>query len=163
MNPSIYSTAADIWTLGVKLYEVLGERPIFETFSCHRDDMFGEMVNTLGEPPLRWWKFFKEDGSRIADFSRFNTPAFRCLPQRPWEMGRGETEQTCEWDVAGGDLRALEDMLRAMLAFEPTERPTVDQILKSEFNVVKWPCPRGRGRKRGKAHTLQTKSVEPLC
>ncbi|CDM34201.1 unnamed protein product [Penicillium roqueforti FM164] len=38
-------------------------------------------------------------------------------------MGRGETEQTCQWDVAGGELRALEDFLRAMMTFEPAERP----------------------------------------
>lgn len=29
-EPIIRPTAADIWTLGVNLYEVLGERPLFE-------------------------------------------------------------------------------------------------------------------------------------
>lgn len=48
-----------------------------------------------------------------------------------------ETEQTCQWDVAGGELRALEDLLRAMMAFEPADRPTADQLLRSEY-MAKW-------------------------
>ncbi|KAJ5109338.1 kinase domain-containing protein [Penicillium angulare] len=163
-EPISHPTAADIWTLGVNLYDVLGERPLFETLSWDRDEIFGEIIDTLGKPPLRWWnswldrpQFSKEDGSRIDGFDSINPPAFRRLPRRLWDMGRGETEQTCEWDVAGGELRALEDLLRAMMAFEPTERPTVDQILKSEY-VVKWAMPaweRQKARKR--AHSTGEK------
>jgi hypothetical protein len=105
------------------------------------------MINTLGQPPVRWWnswhkrsEFFKEDGSWVDDFSRISTPVFRRLRQRLWDIGRGETEQTCGWDVAGGELRALEDFLRAMMAFEPAERPTADQLLGSEY-MVKWALP----------------------
>ena len=47
--------AADIWTLGVSLYEVLGERALFETFGWDRDDIMADMVGTLGPPPTRWW------------------------------------------------------------------------------------------------------------
>lgn len=146
-EPIIHPTAADIWTLGVNLYEVLGERPLFETFAWDRDDIVAEMINTLGQPPLRWWnswvnrsEFFEEDGSWVADFRRISTPVFRRLRQRLWDMGRGETEQTCKWDVAGGELRALEDMLRAMMAFEPAGRATADQLLRSEY-MVKWALP----------------------
>lgn len=151
-EPIIQPKAADIWTLGVNL----GERPLFETFAWDRDDIVAEMINTLGQPPVRWWnswvkrsEFFEEDGSWVADFRRISTPAFQRLHQRLWDMGRGKTEQTCEWDVAGGELRALEDLLRAMLAFEPTERPTADQILRSEY-MVKWALPAWERQKRQK-------------
>ncbi|KAI2678747.1 hypothetical protein CBS147333_2641 [Penicillium roqueforti] len=116
-EPIIQPTAADIWTLGVNLYELLGERVLFETFAWDRDGIVTEMVNTLGQPPMRC------------------TPVFRPLRQRLWDMGRGETEQTCQWDVAGGELRALEDFLRAMMTFEPAERPTADQLLRSQYMV----------------------------
>ncbi|KAJ5704292.1 kinase domain-containing protein [Penicillium malachiteum] len=135
-EPITRPTAADIWTLGISLYEILGERPLFETISSDPGDVIGDIINTLGRPPERWWdswvrrsELFKEAGSWVDNFSRISTPEFRPLRQRLWEMGRGETDQTCEWDVAGGELDALEGFLRAMLAFEPAERPTVNQLL----------------------------------
>lgn len=54
-EPISIPTAADVWTLGVVLYEVLGERALFETFAWDPDDIIGEMINTLGRPPARWW------------------------------------------------------------------------------------------------------------
>ncbi|KAM4058797.1 kinase [Hirsutella rhossiliensis] len=42
-DPILLPMAADIWTLGLVLYEVLGERPLFETFGWDRDDIIGEM------------------------------------------------------------------------------------------------------------------------
>lgn len=141
--------AADVWTLGVNLYEVLGERPLFETFAWDRDDITSEMVSTLGRLPPRWWdswanrgEFFQPDGSWIpaSELRRITTPVSRPLHQRMWDMGRGETPETCEWDVRGGEMRALEELLAGMLALEPTERLNAEQILASEY-VTKWAMP----------------------
>ncbi len=88
--------AAYIWTLGVSLYEVLGERALFETFGWGRDDIMADMVNTLGLSPTRWWdkwedrkEFFEPDGSWVCNMKRVYTPAFRPLHQRIWDMGHG--------------------------------------------------------------------------
>lgn len=88
--------AADIWTLAVNIYEVLGERALFETFGWDRDDIIAEMVSTLGMLPARWWDawenrkdFFEPDGSWARDMRRIRTPVFRPLNQRMWV-----------WDVA---------------------------------------------------------------
>lgn len=140
--------AADVWTLGTTLYEVIGERPLFETFSWDHDDIICEMVNTLGQLPQRWWdkwanrgEFFEYDGSwQYGGVDRILTPAFRRLHQRMWHMGRGETPETCEWDVEGGEMRALEDLLKGMLVFEPDARLTAEQVLESEY-MVKWALP----------------------
>lgn len=155
----IQPTAEDIWTLGVNLYEALGERPLFETFAWDRDDIVAEMINTLGLPHIRWWnswakrsEFFEEDGSWVADFRRISTPVFRRLHQRLWDMGCGETEQMCQWDVAGGGLCALEDLLRAMMAFEPADRPTAEQLLRFEY-MVKCALPAWERQKRRKRTT----------
>ncbi|KXX82331.1 Protein kinase dsk1 [Madurella mycetomatis] len=140
--------AADVWTLGVSLYEILGERPLFETFSCDRDDILADMISTLGTPPARWWdrwanrgEFFEPDGSwKRGGIKRIYTPVFRRLHQRMWDMGRGETPETCQWDVQGGEMRALEEMLRGMLAFEPGERLTAEQLVRCEY-MVRWAFP----------------------
>lgn len=148
-NDRIIGTAADVWTLGVVLYDAMGERPLFETFAWDPDDIIAEMVNTLGyeQMPERWWnswkcrsEFFNEDGSWVSNFRRIGTPAFRRLHQRMWDMGRGETPESCQWDVAGGELRALEDMLRSMMTFEPAQRLTARQLMASEY-MVKWALP----------------------
>ena len=139
--------AADIWTLAVNLYELLGERALFESFGWDRDDIIAEMVSTLGPPPSRWWdawenrkEFFEPDGSWVRDMKRIYTPVFRPLHQRMWDMGRGETPESCQWDVKWGEMRALEELLRGMMAFEPTERLTAEQLMKSEY-MVKWAMP----------------------
>lgn len=82
--------------------------------------------STLGQPPARWWdswanrsESFNPDGSWVANFRRISTPVFRRLHERMWDRGRGETPETYEWDVTGGEFKALEVMLRAMMAFEP--------------------------------------------
>lgn len=104
--------AADIWTLAVNLYDVLGERALFESFAWDRDDITAEMVSTLGLPPARWWdawenrnEFFEPDGSCVRDMKRIRTSVFRPLHQRMWGMGRGETPESCQWDVKGGEMR----------------------------------------------------------
>jgi serine/threonine-protein kinase SRPK3 len=139
--------AADIWTLAVNLYEVLGERALFETFCWDRDDIIAEMVSTLGSPPARWWdawenrkEFFEPDGSWVRDMKRIYTPVFRPLNKRMWDMGRGEAPESCQWDVKGGEMRALEELLRGMMAFEPAERLTAEQLIESEY-MLKWAMP----------------------
>lgn len=41
-------TVAEIWTTGCTLYEILGERPLFEGFMPDKDHVLAEMVSTLG-------------------------------------------------------------------------------------------------------------------
>ena len=145
------TTAADIWTLGINLYDIMGERPLFEVIGADRDDIIGEMVSTLGPLPARWWQkwenrneFFSEDGQSWAhDYCRISTPVSRPLHQRIWEMGRGETPETCEWNVKNGELAALEDLIRRMLSYEPSQRITAAEAMESEY-MVKWAIPAWR-------------------
>ncbi|GAB1312506.1 hypothetical protein MFIFM68171_02716 [Madurella fahalii] len=44
----------DVWTLGVRLYEILGERRFRETFSWVHDDILADMISTPEAPPARW-------------------------------------------------------------------------------------------------------------
>ncbi|KAK2591041.1 hypothetical protein QQS21_011273 [Conoideocrella luteorostrata] len=152
--------AADIWTLGVGLYEILGERPLFETFNGDRDDIFADIISTLGHPPARWWnnwvnrkEFFQPDGSWIHNLERVYTPVFRPLRQRIWDMGRGVTPEICNWDVQGGETQALEEVIRGMLAYEPSERLTAEQLMKSEY-MLQWAIPAWE-RQLGRTKHLQ--------
>lgn len=139
--------AADIWTLGVSLYEIMGERPLFESFSNDQDDILADTISTLGLPPTRWWdkwanrhEFFNSDGSWATNIQRIYTPGFRLLHERIWDMGRGTTAETSEFDVRGRELEDLELLLQSMLAYEPCQRPTAKQLLESEY-MTKWAMP----------------------
>jgi hypothetical protein len=112
--------SADIWTLGCTLYDILGERPLFETWADDPDDVIGEMISTLRKLPTRWWQqwgkrpeFFLEDGTWNLNFNRTQSPGFRHLEKRLWQMGRGETPETCELDEM--EMRSLQIMLQTIL------------------------------------------------
>lgn len=103
------------------------KRCLFKTFNGDPDDVLADIISTLGQPPARWWnewrtrkEFFEPDGSWIQNFKRIYDPVFRTLNQRIWDMGRGMTPETCERNVEGGEVCALEEVLRGMLTFEPS-------------------------------------------
>lgn len=50
------NSAADVWTLGCTLFNLLGARRLFEGIMSDADDTIAEMISTLGTPPQRWWK-----------------------------------------------------------------------------------------------------------
>ena len=45
---------ADVWTLACTIYEILGERPLFEGSMPDRGDILAEMVSTIDNLPQYW-------------------------------------------------------------------------------------------------------------
>lgn len=132
------SGKADIWTLACTLYDIPSERPLFETWADDPDDVIGEMVSTLERLPTRWWEkwekrpeFFLSDGRWNPQFERIQSPGFRSLEQRLWQMGRGETPAVCEFSA--DEMESLARLLRMMLVYEPRERIGADGVMESGF------------------------------
>ena len=137
----------DIWTLGCILYEILGERPLFEAFIPNVDDTLAEMVSTLGKLPRRWWGehgwqkrlvYFMDDGSWNPDFHGIMSPITRSLKERLLGMGRGSASKQC--DFSAEEMASLERFLAAMLRYEPSERITPDEAMRSEY-MMRWGRP----------------------
>lgn len=136
---------ADIWTLACTLYEILGERGLFEAFVPNEDDLLAEMVSTLGRLPRRWWDrwqrrsdYFLEDGSWNPQFKGFMSPITRPLRERLWAMGRGQSPEQC--DFVGEELSNLEKLLVEMLIYEPCDRMTAEEAMRSDY-MLRWGRP----------------------
>ncbi|KAJ5186385.1 hypothetical protein N7449_011149 [Penicillium cf. viridicatum] len=50
------SFASDIWTLACSIWEIFGQRPLFDAFWATADRVTAEQVEVLGILPAEWWK-----------------------------------------------------------------------------------------------------------
>lgn len=142
------SFASDIWSLACTIWEVFGQRPLFEAFFATPDRVTAEQVETLGILPPEWWvkwsgrwEWFNEEGeldlkktSRGHDGMRMSwDQRFDYCIQEPRAEAGLET-------VAERERRAFKAMLLSMLAFRPNERATAQQVLRSEW-MEDWGLP----------------------
>ena len=126
---------ADIWTLACSIYEIMGERTLFEGFMPDQDDIIAEMISCLGGPlPHTWWRarktrneFFNEDGSWRKDTPRIHDSVSRPLLLRIQQNGRVNNE------FSVSEIQALEDLLRAMLEYDTLKRATIKGVVESEW------------------------------
>ncbi|RHZ48574.1 uncharacterized protein CDV56_102177 [Aspergillus thermomutatus] len=132
---------ADIWTLACTIWEIIGQRPLFEGFNPSADWVIREHVDALGKLPLQWWlkwdsrmRWFNEDGTRHSGANpRHWEQRFNDSVQEP----RQEFKMT---EVGEVEKVALFAMLRAMLAFLPEKRPTAAEVMECEW-MQKWALP----------------------
>ncbi|KAE8356759.1 kinase-like domain-containing protein [Aspergillus coremiiformis] len=138
--PLLYS--ADIWSLGVTIWEILGMKVIFSSEFATEDEIISQQIDVLGPMPPEWWgaweersQFFDDDGrpkeghcvwSAIDRAFEEDVQVYR----RKFKIGEFGAEETV----------AILDLMRKMLAFRPEERPTVQEVLRSEW-MVKWVLP----------------------
>ncbi|PYI12965.1 hypothetical protein BO99DRAFT_438684 [Aspergillus violaceofuscus CBS 115571] len=107
-EPILQPTAADIWTLGVNLYEVLGERPLFETFAWDRDDIVAEMVNPLGAPAPTMVEFVGATRAEFFEADELGVPG-------PWRDGADVPMGRCSWGPpCAGGLAPSDDGVRTV-------------------------------------------------
>lgn len=137
--------SADIWTVACTLYEILGERPLFEGFMADEDHVVAEMISTLGSLPKRWWlnwtarnDYFLNVGSWKQDTTRRHAPYSRPLSERLRIMSRGEGAAGDEF--SSSELAMLERLLRSMLTYEPAQRVKSD-TLQSEAWMMQYGLP----------------------
>ncbi|KAL9598708.1 MAG: hypothetical protein Q9219_004321 [cf. Caloplaca sp. 3 TL-2023] len=131
------SFPADIWTLACSLYEILGERGFLEGMVYDRDTALEQTIRYLGPLPPPWWRawtakpaFFEEDElwKGIAGETR---PLSRRIQDMRSESGVGFSD--CEADC-------LERMVGSMLKYEPKERATIEEVVRSEW-MIEWGLP----------------------
>lgn len=137
------SYSADIWSLGVAIWDILGMKTVFSGDILTADELVSQQIEVLGPMPLSWWErwgersqFFDESGCPKEGRNDVWPPmreAFEKHVQkyrRDDGVGEFEAEETA----------AILDLMRRMLAFRAEERPTAEEVLQSEW-MVKWTLP----------------------
>ncbi|KAI4139104.1 MAG: hypothetical protein LQ341_004356 [Variospora aurantia] len=139
----LLSFPADIWTLACSVFEIMGERGLFEAFFPDEADMVAEMVSCLGPLPSSWWdaweersEFFVEKGVWRTDMTRPREPRSRPLRSRIQTMGRQEHPDSLSADEA----ESLAVMLTTMLEYDPAKRATADDVVNSDW-MTRWGLP----------------------
>lgn len=97
----------------------------------YADDTIAEMVGALGVPAAGALVGALDPAGRLLrggrhvegrNPARADVPDRRSLAERLWGMGRGKTRETCDWDVEGGEVRALGELFEGVMRFKPAER-----------------------------------------
>lgn len=136
------SYSADIWSLAVAIWEILGMKAIFNGEFATIDDVTSQQIDVLGPMPLKWWERWGERAQYFDDNGhpkkgRYMWPpindAFEEGVQK-YRRKRGVGEFGRE------EAEAILYLMRRMLAFRPEERPSADDVLKSEW-MVRWAFP----------------------
>ena len=134
------SQSADIWSLATTIWEILGMKALFSNEFPPIDEVTAQHVDVLGPMPLGWWKswdektqFFDRDGHALKD-----REAWPPLDLAFEEFIQKYRRKRPKVGMFGDNEReAILDLMRRMLAFKPGERPTADDVLKSEW-MKKW-------------------------
>ncbi len=138
-QPLSFST--DIWTLACAIWAISGQRPLFDGTLATEDDITYEQVQALGMLPPEWWEQW--DAGRHW-FTKAGEPVEN-RPVRSWEDRFEYSIQKPRRDEGltafdPEEKSAICAMLRSMFSFRPEDRPTAQQILKSDW-MVRWALP----------------------
>lgn len=149
------SFSADIWSLAVAMWNIVGMKPMFSDEFVTPDSVVAQQVDVLGPLPSSWWQlwaqrneFFDERGNSIQgeDASPPLIEAFDAWVQnyrKKHHVGIFSEEEKA----------AFLQLLRPMLSIDPQKRPTGEEVLGSDW-VVKWA--------RQKSDTNITASLKPI-
>ncbi|KAJ5268309.1 hypothetical protein N7524_005768 [Penicillium chrysogenum] len=134
---------SDIWSLATTIWEIIGMKAIFSTDFVHGDEIVSQHIDVLGPMPSEWWqrwegrpRFFDEQGFPTESYQENRWPSL----EDSFEIGVQKWRRKLGGAVDENEKAAFLDLMRRMLSFRPEERPTVDEVLTSEW-MVKWAFP----------------------
>ena len=136
------SYSADIWSLAVAIWEILGMKAVFSNEYTTEDEMVSQHIDVLGSMPTSWWENWEERGKFFDQDGRPTEGREVWLELEPaFEQGVQGYRRKLEMGVFGGEeTRAILTLIRRMLTFQPEERSTIKEVLESEW-MVKWVLP----------------------
>jgi serine/threonine protein kinase len=136
------SYSADVWSLALAIWEILGMKAIFSMEFVTPDEAISQQIEVLGPMPKERFERWEERAKFFDDEGR-PTPGRELWPpiDRGFEEGIQKYRRKRKMGEFGPEETiAIVDLIRRMLAFRPEERPSAEAILQSEW-MVKWVMP----------------------
>lgn len=136
--------ATDMWALGCTLFEIRQQIPLFYMI-YDRDELFAEMVGFFGKPPQDIWDKWQgresqlsEDGKPLAEDESVHTLEVALNHELGLILRDSEGNKYKKpFHTPEKEQKLLGDLLYGILKYQPTERPTVAEVLAHEwFNMA---------------------------
>lgn len=132
------SYSSDIWSLGCIIWEIVGVRSFLDVFLPEMDDVTANQIDALGPLPEEWCNIWEGKGKR---FIGNGQPV---EGREPWTFDQRFEDaiqaprRRRKWDMMSErESQAFCDMIKAILKFRPGERPSAEDILKSQW-ITEW-------------------------
>ncbi|RXG41449.1 hypothetical protein VDGE_05247 [Verticillium dahliae] len=132
------SYASDIWSLGCIIWEILGVRPFLDIFLPELDDVTANQIDALGPLPDEWWDAW--DGK----WKRFAANGQPTEGRQPWTFDQrfedaiqGPRRRKKHDTMGKRESKAFCELIKDILKFRPGERPTAEDILRSQW-MTEW-------------------------
>ena len=132
------SYSSDIWSLAVAIWSILGMKPLFSGVFNTADDVVCQHIGALGPMPESWfrvWKQTAKKGHRENGWDEW--PSIERAFEEYVQKFRRER---AHGGFAKEEKTAILSLMRDMLQFQPGKRPTIEEVLASEW-MVKWVLP----------------------
>lgn len=127
--PGDISSVADVWMFGCAIYQFLSGFDLMGTLNDPSLKMLHQMMDVLGRPPewmLASWKAMHGEEIRVIEEPTWS------LAARVREIREGNADigmKPRQEDFSEDDVAVLTDLLSYMMHFEPSARPTIEQVL----------------------------------
>lgn len=112
-------------------------KAIFSNEYITEDEMVSQHIDVLGPMPTSWWDRWEERGEFFDQDGR-PTEGREVWPElgQAFERGVQDYRRKLQMGVfRGEETRAILNLIRRMLTFQPEERPTTEEVLESEWMV----------------------------
>ncbi|KAM3514282.1 hypothetical protein MY11210_002072 [Beauveria gryllotalpidicola] len=129
------SFSADIWSLATAIWDILGMQALFSSAFYTDEEVMCQTVDCLGPLPADWCKRWKDrddffdDGGNPKE-GRHVWPRIETAFQNRIQRFRRDDNMG---ELCRKEEKAFLEMMTQMLRYRPEERPTIQEVLQSDW------------------------------
>ncbi|KAF5009824.1 hypothetical protein FDECE_3983 [Fusarium decemcellulare] len=138
------SFSSDIWSLGCLIWGVMGQRPLFDSWTLSEDDILRDQIDLLGDIPKEWSAYggkrteywVEEDDTELSPTSG-NGFTWEDRMERCVQQARRENRME---EISSEEKEAFMEMMKRMIVFRPEDRASARELLDSRW-MKQWALP----------------------